>query len=68
MHGGAGSNADMVHVRELAITERLQLQSILNDKQVASSYPTAARLAIGYPAVRWSNKSSIGTKLIADKD
>ena len=39
----------------------------MNDKQVTSTYPTAARLTAGYPAMRWSNESSIGTKLIADK-
>ena len=48
-------------------TERLHLQSIMNGKQMASTYPTAARLTGRYPTVRWSNESSIGTKLIADK-
>ena len=48
-------------------SERMQIQNILSDVRVAATFPRAARLAVGYPVLRWSYEKSIGSKLIQDK-
>jgi hypothetical protein len=49
-------------------SERLQLQNVLNDDNIAPTFPIAAKLAIGTPKLRWSYEKPIGSKLIGDKE
>ena len=43
------------------------MQQILNNTEVATTFPRTVRLTLGYPILRWSYEKTIGSKLITDK-